>query len=60
VLGSLIGLRARERGFRVRLDHGIEATVVREPGGTWYSEDPIDHDEPSGKKGSMMPPKKNL
>jgi hypothetical protein len=41
VLGSVMGLNARERGFRVRLSSGIELTLVREPGGCWYSDDPL-------------------
>ncbi|MDP9033668.1 MAG: hypothetical protein M3O50_02590 [Myxococcota bacterium] len=32
----------RERGWRVRLDTGVEATLIREPGGTWYADDPMD------------------
>ncbi len=31
-----------ERGWRVRFDTGIEATLVREPGGAWYTDEPID------------------
>jgi hypothetical protein len=37
VLGALAsGIGARERGWRVRLDDGVEATLVREAGGNWY------------------------
>lgn len=32
----------RERGWRVRLDTGVETTLVREPGGAWYADEPID------------------
>jgi hypothetical protein len=40
ILGSLAGgLRARERGWRVRFESGVEATLVREPGGAWYSDE---------------------
>ncbi len=39
VLGTLIGLRARERGFRVRLATGAELNLVREPGGRWYADE---------------------
>jgi hypothetical protein len=42
VLGSVMGLANRERGFRVRLDTGAEVILVRERGGAWYSEEPID------------------
>jgi hypothetical protein len=44
ILGSLVsrtGARARERGWRIRVDTGLEAMLVREPGGTWYSDEPI-------------------
>jgi hypothetical protein len=36
------GLARRERAWRVRLDTGIEATLVREPGGMWYSDEPLE------------------
>jgi len=37
VLGSVAsGMGRRERGWRVRVASGIEATLVREPGGNWY------------------------
>jgi hypothetical protein len=42
VLGAVMGLGRSERGFRVRLTSGVETTVVREPGGTWYADEPID------------------
>jgi hypothetical protein len=41
VLGSVMGLARGERGFRVRLASGLETMLVREPGGAWYSEEPI-------------------
>jgi hypothetical protein len=42
ILGSLAGgLAKRERGWRVRVDSGVEATLVREPGGAWYADEPI-------------------
>jgi hypothetical protein len=41
VLGAVMGLGRGERGFRIRLASGVEATVVREPGGAWYSDEPI-------------------
>jgi hypothetical protein len=37
VLGALAsGMGPRERGWRIRLDNGVEATLVREAGGHWY------------------------
>jgi predicted regulator of Ras-like GTPase activity (Roadblock/LC7/MglB family) len=42
VLGAVMGLARGERGFRVRLATGVEATVVREPGGVWYADEPIE------------------
>ena len=41
VLGSVMGLVPRERGFRVRTPGGIEFTLVREPGGLWYADDDV-------------------
>jgi hypothetical protein len=43
-----VGAR-REHGWRVRLDTGVEATLVREPGGAWYADEPIDR-TPLSKK----------
>jgi hypothetical protein len=31
-----------ERAWRVRMGEGVEATVVREPGGIWYADEPVD------------------
>jgi hypothetical protein len=42
VLGAVMGLGRGERGFRVRLATGVETTVIREPGGAWYADEPID------------------
>jgi len=39
VLGSVMGLPRRERGFRVRLASGSELTLVREPGDRWYGDE---------------------
>ena len=39
VLGSVMGLAARERGYRVRLESGAELTLVRETGGFWYADE---------------------
>jgi hypothetical protein len=43
VLGALAGggLARRERGWRVRFESGIEATLVRERGGAWYADEPV-------------------
>jgi hypothetical protein len=41
VLGAVVGLSKGERGFRVRLSGGGETTVVQEPGGSWYTDEPI-------------------
>jgi hypothetical protein len=42
VLGAVVGLPARERGFRVRTATGTELTVVREAGNCWYADDAHD------------------
>jgi hypothetical protein len=43
VLGTVAaGLERRERGWRVRFETGVEATLVREPGGVWYSDEPVE------------------
>lgn len=41
VLGSVMGLGRRERGYRVRLDNGNELTFVREPLGRWWADDAL-------------------
>jgi hypothetical protein len=41
VLGAVMGLERGERGFRVRLVDGVEATLVREPSGAWYADEPM-------------------
>jgi len=47
VLGRLAGgLGRRERGWRVRSESGVEATLVREPGGVWYADEPLDAPRP--------------
>lgn len=40
VLGAIIGLPARERGFRVRTQGGTELSLVRETGHRWYADEP--------------------
>jgi hypothetical protein len=59
ILGSLVRSTLRsvsvatgrvsrgERAWRVRFDTGVEATLVREPGGTWYADEPVDRESPS-------------
>jgi hypothetical protein len=39
VMGSVVGLRPRERGFRVRLSTGAEMMLVREPHGRWFTDE---------------------
>jgi hypothetical protein len=47
VLGALVGLGRRERGFRVRLvTSGAELMLVREPSGAWYVDEPLQTPEP--------------
>jgi hypothetical protein len=40
VLGTVVGMSSRERGFRVRTADGNEITLVREPGAFWYADEP--------------------
>jgi len=41
VLGSVVGL-GRERGYRCHVRSLAEFTLVREPAGVWYADEPID------------------
>lgn len=41
VLGAVMGLSVRERGFRVRTAEGSELTLVREPRKRWYADEPV-------------------
>ena len=41
VLGAVMGLAVRERGFRVRTHEGTELTLVREPQQRWYADEPV-------------------
>lgn len=41
VLGAVMGLSVRERGFRVRTVEGGELTLVREPRQRWYADEPV-------------------
>jgi hypothetical protein len=62
VLGTLAsGLARRERGWRIRLESGVEATLVREPGGAWYADEPFLGDAQGAKtQGTSRAPKKAL
>jgi hypothetical protein len=51
VLGAVVGLAKRDRAFRVRLDSGLELTLVREPGNFWYADEALD----SGRSGPTRP-----
>lgn len=42
VLGAVMGLPPRERGFRVRTASGTELTLVREARCCWYADEPVD------------------
>jgi hypothetical protein len=41
VLGAIVGLTRRERGYRVRLENGAEVSLVREPLGMWWSDEQL-------------------
>lgn len=41
VIGAVMGLSVRERGFRVRTSAGSELTLVREPRQRWYADEPV-------------------
>jgi hypothetical protein len=41
IVGRVAGLARREEGWRVRLQQGPELTLVREPGGHWYADEPL-------------------
>ena len=42
VMGCMVGLRPRERGFRVRITNGAELLLVREPSGKWFADERIE------------------
>jgi hypothetical protein len=42
VMGSVRGLAAREKGFRIRLPSGAEMMLVRERLGGWYADERVD------------------
>lgn len=39
VLGAVAGLHRTAKGYRVRSEKGVEATLVREAGGFWYADE---------------------
>ena len=41
IMGSVMGLRPRERGFRVRLASGAEIMLIRERLGFWFLDEPV-------------------
>ncbi|MBX3230543.1 MAG: roadblock/LC7 domain-containing protein [Labilithrix sp.] len=41
VLGTVMGLSVRERGYRVRTEQGTELTLVREPRQRWYADEHV-------------------
>ena len=41
IMGAVVGLRDRERGYRVRLPSGVEMMLVRERNGLWFCDEPI-------------------
>jgi predicted regulator of Ras-like GTPase activity (Roadblock/LC7/MglB family) len=48
VMGAVVGLHDRERGYRIRLASGAEMMLVRERSGLWFSDEPI-HSLAAGK-----------
>jgi hypothetical protein len=42
VMGALVGLAPRERGFRVRLRTGAEMMLVRERLGRWFADEHVE------------------
>lgn len=55
VLGSVVGLSLRERGFRVRTADGIELTLVREARSCWYADEDLANARPGGPQGPRDP-----
>ncbi len=49
ILGAIAGLTRRERGFRVRLETGVEVTLAREPHNYWYADEDLAATEGAGK-----------
>ncbi len=42
VMGTMVGLRGREKGFRVRLPNGAEMLLVREGRGRWFTDEHVE------------------
>jgi hypothetical protein len=42
VMGTMVGLRGREKGFRVRLPSGAELLLVRECRGRWFADEHVE------------------
>jgi len=42
VMGAIVGLRPREKGFRVRLPSGLEMLLVRECRGRWFADEHVE------------------
>jgi hypothetical protein len=42
VMGCMVGLRPREKGFRVRLPSGAEMLLVRERMGRWFADERVE------------------
>jgi hypothetical protein len=41
-MGCMVGLKPREKGFRVRLPSGAEMLLVRERPGRWFADEHFD------------------
>lgn len=59
VLGAIVGLPRRERGYRVRLASGREISLLREAGGFWYADEPIDPVDSARAQNPAERPKKS-
>jgi hypothetical protein len=47
----------QERAWRVRVDFGAEAMLVREPSGFWYADEPLEELAGRGARPSKTPPR---
>lgn len=58
VLGAVVGLRSREKGFRIRLNSGLEVTLLRESRHLWFVDERIDVSSPTlfvpGRSGDIF------
>jgi predicted regulator of Ras-like GTPase activity (Roadblock/LC7/MglB family) len=63
ILGAIMGLADRDRGYRIRLRSGIEASLIRERNGQWYVDERIEKfvaaslDDPRAKRVVVTPRK---